>query len=63
MYDGAVYLAIVRDPLDLFISATYYYKYVWPAKYLKVLNVTTFIQDLIRKPEELENLKHTRTFN
>ena len=63
MYDDAVYLAIVRDPLDLFISAAYYYKYVWPAEYLKVLNETTFIQDLIRKPEELENLKHTRTFN
>lgn len=62
MYDDAVYLAIVREPLDLFVSAAYYYKYVWPAGYLKVLNETTFIQDLIRNPEKLEP-RQTRTFN
>ena len=63
MYGDAIYIAIVREPLDLFISAAYYYKYVWPAEYLKMLNETTFIQDLIREPEKNENLKQTRTFN
>ena len=63
MYGDATYIAIVREPLDLFISAAYYYKYVWPAEYLKKLNETTFIQDLIREPEKIENLKQTRTFN
>ena len=63
MYVDATYIAIVREPLDLFISAAYYYKYVWPAEYLKTLNETTFIQDLIREPEKFENLKQTRTFN
>lgn len=65
MYDDAVYLAIVREPLDLFVSAAYYYKYTWPAKYLKILNDSTFIHDLITKPEEYEhpNINQSRTFN
>ena len=63
MYDDAIYIAIVREPLDQFISAAYYYKYVYPKKYLKKLNKTTFIQDLIHDPVRLEDLKMTKTFN
>ena len=63
MYDDAIYIAIVREPLDLFISSAYYYKYVWPAEYLEKLNETTFIQYLIRDPEKYERLNQSRTFN
>ena len=63
MYDDAIYIAIVREPLDLFISSAYYYKYVWPAEYLKKLNETTFIEYLIRDPEKYERLNQSRTFN
>ena len=63
MYDDAIYIAIVREPLDLFISSAYYYKYVWPAEYRKKLNETTFIQYLIRDPEKYERLNQSRTFN
>ena len=65
LYDDAFYLAIVREPLDLFISSAYYYKYVWPSQYLRKLNATTFIHDLITNPEkhETKNLETSRTFN
>ena len=63
MYDDTIYIAIVREPLDQFISAAYYSKYVYPIKYLKKLNETTFIQDLINDPEKFEDLEKTQTFN
>ena len=63
MYGDAIYIAIVREPLDQFISAAYYFKYVYPKKYLKKLNETALIQDLINDPEKFEDLENTQTFN
>ena len=63
MYGDAIYIAIVREPLDQFISAAYYYKYAYPIKYLKKLNETTFIQDQMNDPEKFEDLEKTQTFN
>ena len=65
MYDDAFYLAIVREPLDLFISSAWYYRYVWSADYLKKINEETFIHDLITDPEDYETktIRNSRTFN
>ena len=58
MYDDAFYLAIVRNPLDLFISAAYYYR-------IRGYEKETFIHDLITDPEQFEPryISATRTFN
>ena len=65
MYDDAFYVAIVREPLSRFVSAAYYYSYVYPNPYLKKLNEKTMIHDLIMHPEifEPKDLQHSRTFN
>ena len=63
-YDDAFYLAIVRDPLDLFISAAWYYRSS-TGGYLSKINVETYIHDLISNPGEYEPKKvmASRTFN
>ena len=65
MHDDAVYLAIVRNPLQRFVSAAYYYRHVYSTPYLSVLNETTFIHDLITDPRKYEppNLRLSKTFN
>ena len=65
MYDDAFYFAIVREPLDLFISAALYYRYVWPTFYLTNLSSETFIHDLIVDPWQYEHIPimSSRTFN
>lgn len=65
LHTDAVYIAIVRDPLELFISASYYYKFVWNFDYLKDMNPDTFIHDLIVNPKKWEdkNIQHSYTFN
>ena len=65
LYNDSFYVGIVREPLDLFISSAYYFRYVFSYDYLKHINETSFIHDLISNPEELEpeNIMGTRTFN
>ena len=64
MYDDAFYLAIVRKPLQRFVSAAYYYRYVYHKAYLLNVNRTTFLHDLIADPLKYEpNFKDSKTFN
>lgn len=65
MYDDAFYVAIVREPMSRFVSAAYYYRYVFRTQYLKKLNNKTMLHDLITHPEifEPKNLKQSKTFN
>lgn len=61
----AVYIAIVRDPFEQFLSAAYYFKFVWSVSYLDKLDKTSFIHDLILDAEKHEpaDLTHSFTFN
>ena len=65
MHDDAFYLAIVRNPLQRFVSAAYYYRYVVNLSYLSKMNQTSFIHDLIVDPlkYEPESLNNSKTFN
>lgn len=65
LHDDAIYIAIVREPLSLFLSSAYYYRLVWPNDYLAVMNESDFIINLIRKPEVHEplNITISKTFN
>ena len=64
MYDDAFYLAIVRNPLQRFVSAAYYYRYVYNKAYLLNVKRTTFLHDLITDPLKYEpNFKDSKTFN
>ena len=65
MYDDAFYVAIVREPLSRFISAAYYYRYVFPRQYLKKLNNKTMLHDLITHSEifEPKYVSQSKTFN
>ena len=65
MHDDAFYLAIVRNPLQRFVSAAYYYRHVFAKPYLSILNETTFIHDLITNPLKYEppKLRSSRTFS
>ena len=65
MHDDAFYLAIVRNPLQRFVSAAYYYRYVVNLSYLSKMNQTSFIHDLIVDPlkYEPESLQISKTFN
>ena len=65
LHSDAVYIAIVREPLHLFISSALYYRYVWPNRYLTKIGEKNFIHDLIHKPAKYEpqNMKDSRTFN
>ena len=65
MHNDTIYIAIVRDPLTLFMSSAYYYRLVWPTTYLAEMNETDFILNLIREPVVFEptNLTHSKTYN
>ena len=65
MFEDAFYLAIVRHPLKRFVSAAYYYRYVYENWYLSNMNQTTFLHDLITDPLKFEPklLKGSKTFN
>ena len=66
MYDDAFYLAIVRNPLKRFVSAAYYYRYMYMYinPYLGEVNRSTFLHDLITNPLKYEpNFKDSKTFN
>ena len=64
MHDDAFYLAIVRDPLQRFVSAAYYYRYRYHKPYLVRVNQSTFLHDLITYPLKYEpNFRDSRTFN
>jgi hypothetical protein len=56
LHNDTVYVAIVRDPFDLFVSAAIYYKFALkkPYYYLSKLSNETFITDLIRNPKQYE---------
>lgn len=63
--EDTVYIAIIREPLQLFLSAAQYYRFVWTADYLSKLNNDTYIKDLIYHPElhESTDLNNSRTYN
>jgi len=65
LHDDAVYIAIVRDPFDLFESAAFYFKFVWNFDYLNSLDTDTFMHDLIVAPEKYEAkpIGYSYTFN
>lgn len=65
LHNDTVYIAIVRDPLSLFMSSAYYYRLVWPNDYLAAMDNNDFIIKLIRQPEVYEphNVSISRTFN
>ncbi|XP_045214363.2 uncharacterized protein LOC123564685 [Mercenaria mercenaria] len=67
LYNDTVYVAIVRDPFDLFISSACYYKFALksPYPYLGKLSNETFITDLIRNPKQNEatTMSESMTFN
>ncbi|KAL4217396.1 Galactose-3-O-sulfotransferase 3 [Mactra antiquata] len=65
LHEDAVFIAIVREPFDLFLSAAYYYKYKWEFPYLVALENETFITDLIRYPDkyEAETMSESMTYN
>ena len=65
LHNDSIYVATVREPLQLFISSALYFRYVWPADYLTKIEEANFIHDLINKPKHYEpdNIKESRTFN
>lgn len=65
LHNDSVYIAIVREPLSLFLSSAYYYRLVWPNTYLEELDEGTFIDKLIKDPEtyEAKNINKSKTFN
>ena len=64
MHDDAFYLAIVRNPIQRFVSAAYYYRYVINYPYLLNVNRTTFLHDLITDPLKYDpDFKDSKTFN
>ena len=64
MYDDAFYLAIVRNPLQRFVSAAYYYRYVYNHTYFLNMGHTTFLHDLITNPMKYEpNYQDSKTFS
>lgn len=65
LHEDSHYIAIVREPLDLFLSAVYYYRFVWHFGYLTRLNADTFIHDLIAEPDKYEEtpISKSYTFN
>lgn len=65
LHNDSVYIAIIREPLSLFLSSAYYYRLVWPNTYLEELDQGTFIDKLIKDPEtyEAKNINESKTFN
>lgn len=66
LHSDTIYVAVVRDPFDLFVSAAGYYKFaIKPSAYLDKLSNETFITDLIRNPKQFEatTLSESMTYN
>ncbi|XP_045178708.2 galactose-3-O-sulfotransferase 4-like [Mercenaria mercenaria] len=65
LHDDSVYIAIVREPFDQFLSAAFYYKFKWKYPYLAKLPNETFITDLIRNPRQNEatTMSESMTYN
>ncbi|KAH3791860.1 hypothetical protein DPMN_145351 [Dreissena polymorpha] len=64
--EDAVRIAILRDPLDLIVSAAYYYRDVINVKYLKYLLTIprgNFIHDIINHLEDYDNNLFSRMRN
>ncbi|XP_052221197.1 galactosylceramide sulfotransferase-like isoform X2 [Dreissena polymorpha] len=51
----AANIAIIRNPLELFVSAAYYHRDVWHVPYLKRVPTDNYVQNLIRYPELYDN--------
>lgn len=52
--EDTVYIGIVRDPFDQFVSSLYYYKYRWGVPYLARLPTTYSIKHLLENPNQYE---------
>ena len=65
MYEDTIYLAIVRDPFNRFISAVNYYTHIYPNQYLTKRNDVEIHRKLIREPESSEpyDIRQSRTYN
>lgn len=58
-----VNIAIVREPMERFISAAHYYRDVFGFPYLKAVPVSHYIQELILHPEKYEKGRFSETRN
>ncbi|KAL4230141.1 Galactose-3-O-sulfotransferase 3 [Mactra antiquata] len=65
LHQDSVYIGIVREPFDQFISSAFYYKFKYHYPYLDRLSNDTFILDLIREPQKYESttMIESMTFN
>ena len=65
LHNDSVYIGIVREPLDQFLSSAVYYKFKWRYPYLDRLPIKSFITDLIRNPvrKEATTMAESMTYN
>ncbi|XP_062575931.1 galactose-3-O-sulfotransferase 2-like [Saccostrea cucullata] len=57
-----VYIGIVRDPFDQFVSSVYYYKYRWSVPYLARLPIRYPIKYLLENPNQYEPKNYQNSF-
>lgn len=60
--EDSVYIGIVREPIERFVSAAFYYCDVWHEQYLQKVPKANFIHNLIKDNEkyETEFFSHTK---
>jgi hypothetical protein len=65
LHNDSMYIGIVREPFDQFLSSAIYYKFKYKYPYLRRLPKETFITDLIRNPRQNEatTMAESMTYN